>query len=253
MNFKLNLLAAAALLAAGSAHAAIDAGATGNGELFFSMWDTNGSYSRDLNTTIDAFQTTLAAGGSIDLSWAADSTFTGFLAGADTATLKWNVVATDTVGARRILTTYSLPEVSPTRTNDLMRTAATNVQSFATSINGIIGANESIAVNAASAAYAGQAAFGDKINSKLNFSNAGTLANNSYASGLGFMRIDAASTGIASSVYNEYLDSSVAVNTYLDSSNMLHISAVAVPEADTYAMLLAGLGLVGFMARRRTA
>ncbi len=29
-------------------------------------------------------------------------------------------------------------------------------------------------------------------------------------------------------------------------------TALAVPEADTYAMLLAGLGLVGFMTRRRT-
>jgi len=30
-------------------------------------------------------------------------------------------------------------------------------------------------------------------------------------------------------------------------------SIVAVPEAETWAMMLAGLGLVGFMARRRMA
>jgi len=30
-------------------------------------------------------------------------------------------------------------------------------------------------------------------------------------------------------------------------------SVTAVPEPETYAMLLAGLGLVGFMARRRKA
>jgi len=34
-------------------------------------------------------------------------------------------------------------------------------------------------------------------------------------------------------------------------SGNLALKAVAVPEADTYAMLLAGLGLVGFIARRR--
>ena len=31
------------------------------------------------------------------------------------------------------------------------------------------------------------------------------------------------------------------------------LQAVPVPEAETYAMMLAGLGLVGFMARRRTS
>ncbi|GJI91837.1 MULTISPECIES: FxDxF family PEP-CTERM protein [Duganella] len=36
-------------------------------------------------------------------------------------------------------------------------------------------------------------------------------------------------------------------------SGNIALKALAVPEADTYAMLLAGLGLVGFVARRRKA
>jgi hypothetical protein len=41
-----------------------------------------------------------------------------------------------------------------------------------------------------------------------------------------------------------------APDTYLVSDSGAHYVA-AVPEADTYAMMLAGLGLLGFMARRR--
>lgn len=43
------------LVSAGQANVAIDNGAGGNGGLFFNIWDANGSYSRDLGTTIDTF------------------------------------------------------------------------------------------------------------------------------------------------------------------------------------------------------
>jgi len=248
---KLKLIALAAMLAAGSANAAIDSGAGGNGELFFNIWDANGSYTLDLNQSIDAFNTGVANAGFINLSWAADSTLTNFLAGANTASLKWNIMATDSKGSPRLLTTYSLPEASVTKNADVIRTASSSVGGFVNNVNVELGGANSVAVTSASAAWAGKPSFGDNVGGLLNFSNAGTLSNNSYDSGLGFMRIDAGGFGIAASQYNEYLDSSVAVNAWVDADNGLHLAAAPVPEASTYGMMLAGLGLVGFMARRR--
>ena len=252
MKFALKTIAAAvALTAAVGAHAAIDTGSTGNGELFFNIWDANGSYTFDLNKTIDSFQSDVAASGAIDQSYAL-SNFGTFLAGvADTSVLKFNLVAADKSGAYRLLTTFTVAN-SPTTTNDSIRTVTNNVNAFATAVNGVIGANDSVAVNNGSAAWAGKTTFKDNPGGILGFSNAGTLANNSYDMGVGFMRIDALSLGSANSTYVPYSDGS-PVHVWVDTSDStLHIAA-AVPEPESYAMLLAGLGMIGVIARRRRA
>lgn len=251
---KLKLIALAAVLAAaGSANAAvIDNGAGGNGGLFFNIWDANGSYSRNLGFSIDSFEAGLAAVGAIDLSFAADSTFTSFLGTANVADLKWNIAATDKQGAVRVLETFTAPKPVTTKTADIIRTLAGGVSTFASNLNlnGEFAAANSATYGSSSLAYAGGS--GSITGATLNFSNFGTMATNSAANGLSFLRINANATGIAASTYNQYLDGASAVKVYLDGSNALHISAVtAVPEADTYAMLLAGLGLMGAIARRR--
>lgn len=251
MKFSLKTLAAAVVMAAAAtgAQADIVTGTAGNGELFFNIWDANGSYSRGLNVQINGFETGLATAGNLDMMWASDSLLDSWLAAADVATLKWNIVANDTQGANRLLTTYTAPEATTTKANNVIRSAGAAVTTFLGSVNTAMPnvAGSSVAVDSGSAAYAGKSTFKDTINGFLNFSNAGTLANDSFASGLGFMRIDALATGTAASVYNEYMDGS-AVNVWLDSANTLHIAAV--PEPSEYAMLLAGLGMIGFMARR---
>lgn len=252
MNFSLKSIAAAVALAAAStgAFAAIDIGSTGNGELYFNIWDANGSYTRDLNVTIDAFESLVAASGAVNQSWAADANLVSFLATADLNTLKWNVVAVDLDGARRLLNTYTPPEKTTTIANNTARSAATNLSTMANTAN-LAGLNtagvDSIVVNNGSAAWAGKSSFKDTAGGLLNFSNAGTLANDSFATGLGFLRVDALATGTAKSVYNEYLDGS-AVNVWISADRTLHIAAV--PEPSEYALLLAGLGMIGFMARR---
>lgn len=251
MKFSLKTLASAVVMAvaASSASAAIDNGTSGNGELFFNIWDANGSYTFDLNKTISTFESDVAAVGNINQSYAL-SNFGSFLAGVvDTSALKFNLVAVDNSGARRFLTTFTTVN-NPTTTNDSMRTAISNANAFASSVNTVIGSGDSVAVGSASAAWAGKVSFNENMNSFLGFQNGGTLANNSYASGTGFMRINAAATGIANSTYTPYVDGT-DVRVWVDTSNNLHIQALAVPEPESYAMLLAGLGMLGFMARRR--
>jgi hypothetical protein len=253
---KMKFIALALLMAAGSANAAIDNGAGGNGELFFNIWDDTQSYSRDLNISIDAFQTTLATDGLLDLSYAADATYTTFLAGvSDVNALKWNVVAVDTSGARRTLVTYTLPEDTTPLGNDTGRSMALAIQAKVIDINTGLGSNDSAVFMSSDAGYTGnEASFGATLTTKLGFDSTGTLANDSYANGLGFMRVDNSAIGSSAGVLNEYYDDTLAVNAWMDSSNTLHIGVAApVPEADTYALMLAGLGLLGYVARRRRA
>jgi hypothetical protein len=84
----------------------------------------------------------------------------------------------------------------------------------------------------------------------------GTVANNSYATGLGFLRVDGLAFGSANSTYTPFVQNGVAVAAWLDTSatataNTFNLAVAAVPEPETYAMLLAGLGLMGAIARRR--
>jgi hypothetical protein len=87
----------------------------------------------------------------------------------------------------------------------------------------------------------------------LDFNSNGTLANNTAASGLSVINITS-SGALAStfSVYNPYLSSGNAVTAWVAADKSFNIGSVAaVPEADSLAMLLAGMGLVGSIARRR--
>lgn len=254
---KLKLAAAAALVAlSGAANAAISNGADGNGELFFSVWDANSSYSRDLNITLDSFEAGVAAAGSYLKTVSADSLFTSFLATVDLSTAMWAISATDTQGARRMVETYSvLPTIS--KTNGDIRTAATATQNIISALNPLLGAADSVVVAAGVTGYAGN---NDQygLNSKglLGFDRVGTAANNSYDSGLGLLRIDALATGLLPAKYTPYADNGSALRAFLDlnqgSATFGQLTIAApVPEPESYAMLLAGLGVMGAIARRR--
>jgi len=253
MKFSLKTLAAAVVMAAAaaSANAAIDNGAGGNGELFFSAWDGQTSYSFDLNVSIDAFETSKNAAGLLNLSYGADftSSFGDWVSTADTSKLEWNILATDTAGQRRILATVGAASLPATnKTNDVLRTAAGNIQTSIIAINSLLTGNSAVTTSITAPSYAGVMS---SFYPKFGFDTTGNLANDSYATGMVFEKTTANATGILPGVNTAYVDDTVAVRAWLGSDNTLHIAAAAVPEPSEYAMLLAGLGMIGFMARRR--
>ena len=86
------------------------------------------------------------------------------------------------------------------------------------------------------------------------------VLSSTLSSGMTFANvIDAMNVGINANAATAASGLRVGMFTYFNSGTQrddaAHVtnSIVAVPEAETWAMMLAGLGLIGFMARRRTA
>ena len=86
----------------------------------------------------------------------------------------------------------------------------------------------------------------NRVDAILGFGTLGALA----LGCLDFLRVDALATGTVQATFTPYAQSNNPVVAYLDSANTFHVTAV--PEPESYAMLLAGLGLMGAIARRRS-
>ena len=277
--FKTKLMIAIAAAGFSAVASANIDGSTANGEFTFSAFDaTNGvGYTYELtdagfddlfgsdvrmNSLIGSTNTSSAVGndllknpvGGIVFDAALPS-FTDFLSGAVTSTVVWNITSIDTSGSRRMVQTVDVePSASP-YTNSSLNASAAKVNEYNAAVNDLLkGAAGSdgylLTVDADGAAYAGN--------------NGEKFDNNGYDS---FGKLDqtmalyvAGGTSSASnstkSLFEQLLGENgndVVAKVYMGNDGFYHLQIAVVPEPETYAMLLAGLGLIGFAARRKSA
>ncbi len=274
--FKTKLMIAIAAAGFSAVASADIDGSAANGEFTFSAFDaTNGvGYTYELtdagfsdlfgsdvrmNSLIGSTNTSSAVGndllqnpvGGIVFDAALPS-FTDFLSGAVTSTVVWNITSIDTSGSRRMVQTVDVePSASP-YTNSSLNASAAKVNEYAAAVNTKITDSDGYALTAAKdgVAYAGF--------------NGQNFLNNGYDS---FGTLDqtmalyvAGGTSSASnstkSLFEQLLGENgndVVAKVYMGNDGFYHLQIAVVPEPETYAMLLAGLGLIGFAARRKSA
>ncbi|MBK1678957.1 PEP-CTERM sorting domain-containing protein [Rhodocyclus tenuis] len=268
MNFKLKMIAAAAaMVVAGGANATMDNFMSGNSSLAFIALDSVGtpiSLMADLDFNVNSFNPTAGttivwnfntnsltvngvASASTQTNWS--GAYSSFASLAQSADTKWAVIAGDSLssnvsGDQRYLTT-----AAPGTTLATLRgQTKINLQGWA-AVDLLVNANNALQTDSnASTATSGQAYVG------TNTSNGQFKWNNKFV-GNAF-----ASEGATASFYQLDTNNGTATNralvtpfagTFSYASGVLTYAVAAVPEPETYAMLLAGLGMLGFMARRR--
>lgn len=266
MNFKLKaLVAAMAMAAAASANAAsTPSDATNGSSLIFSAWDANGSYSLDLGTFLNNFIGADVSGGTSSTNSLnpSGSAYTGAVAsngtiadfaltGFNLSSGSWNLVAGDAVSRKRLLTT-EVGSLAGT-TNAQVSTGNAALGNYIGNGAGGTTATGTLATST-DLWYANAVTWGDKLGDSSNFINSANSL--SGVSNLSVIWQQSTSSGNASSLAGFANLTAGGQNVTAQilgagSNAVLHLAVAAVPEADTYAMFLAGLGLMGFIARRR--
>lgn len=261
MNFKMKaLVAAVALTASMSASAAMNTSATGDSSLILTLLDNTNNISMtvDLGYTLGTFDLSSNAswditGGNYGDAWA---TFWGT---ASASNVQWAVFAGDRTGSaagdQRMLTTVASTWTAVSNNVLSQQMAAFDNYIFAN--NSLT--NHNVVADGASTAISGTAfaelAATYGTTGKMNAQGGDTtvaLDTNNYVWTITRSSTNNLSPSTAAQVSN------AGFNPYfnLSSNGALTYTAAAVtavPEADSWAMLLAGLGVIGFIARRRTA
>lgn len=272
MNFKLKTLVAMLALSAAAATSAnaatTQAGANGS-SMIFSAWDSVAltSYSFDLGNYLNTFlgadtisgsmlsgtnktgntNNTLTASNTIFTGTVADIKLTGFnLSGAN---VQWNLAGADGVGRGRLLVSESGSLAG--LTNSEITTATGGVGTYigfgaaASTVTGTTGTSSD-------AWYANSSSWGDTLGPTGFSGTSNVLGGVSNIVAAWQQSTLAGQAGSAAGFANmtNSLGQVFTATTYTVGADTF-LRVAAVPEADTSGMMLAGLGLMGFIARRR--
>ena len=281
MTFK-TLAAAAALVLAAPAFAAIAPGLTGNGELFLNVYDstTQVSYAFDTGVLMDDFsaQAQAETGAHLSFSVAALPLYQTFRSLAVTSNLQWSVVAIDSTGS----TAPGLQRLfSTVKVGDEAKVANQTNANFTNGIGTSQGGRFFDTVNSINTAVAGQSTHVVVAADQVNYAINGNSYSQATDSGFGYygkaggltatyngtatynagnpLNVAASfdyvtrsgSTGINKVLVDVFNNSQNTGAWAFDGNTLQYNLTAAVPEPETYALMLAGLGGLLMMARRR--
>lgn len=247
---------AAMAMSAGAANAAMTNAASGDSSLILTVLDNTNNISAtfDLGLTYSVFPTVGSQSWNLTSGDYAGA-WNSFLATAALPGSKWAVYSADNLGSgagsRGLITTYA------SGTGMTQSALATGMGAF----DGYINANNSLGTHASAvdgassaisgAAFAESAAYG--TGSKIN-NQGGIFVMKGLDQSMEVVKLAYVGTNQLAQASFATLGNAYGNSTFNMSSNGLltyNVVAAPVPEADTYAMFLAGLGLMGFIARRR--
>lgn len=263
MNFKLKALVAAAVVATTMSGAA---NALTNNEIFLVANDTTSGNTKTFIAALGQAGSTQAFTGASNLSidYSADANWTNFITGTTNVTYQViglyqsNPTAITSYNAADKLLVSSLAKPGKL-TNNQMNALMANGVAPSASFGGFEFLNAAV-TGTSTGLVLGTGADGIGAVSNNVFNNYLTVNTQAVlGQDLSFYSITrpSASTGLTAQVVTQYYqDGSTTVGDAwnLNATGQLTYttaSVAAVPEADTSAMILAGLSLMGFVARRR--
>jgi hypothetical protein len=268
MKFQLKAITAAVILAASiPAQAAMTTAGSGNSSFILTVFDkvANVQASFDLGQNYSDFNQVAAAGAvtgvtnpGTSISWnlvsdaGYSSAWSSFIAAATLPNIQYAISAGDNTGApgagsRGYITTLKTP--GATISNNAMIQAMGPLDTFINNENffGHTAANGSLftaSATTASTLY---------LNNRLGGSSAGPLTGGNIGDTLGVVQLTyGGSSNFSNSVATVFGNG--ASFTLANNGLLTYATTGApIPEADTWAMMLLGLGFMGFVARRRQA